>query len=198
MLGINYEDSLDVISYGSNIAVVLYGDNLTSEGTTRALEICDDKFKSFQNIKYFYEMENTSWEESLSHGAFKKRKFEIDNKMDFHFIIAINVRKVSVFGMPIVDLHNVQCSDFSLYYFSGSFNTHNWKTAIDDSGFYCISRIFDVVSNFVNVKEKIQKLACDDKSFGDASREHAFYYYLKTLNLQTYCVNPLAFKKIKE
>ena len=143
-------------------------------------------------------MENTSWEESLSHGAFKKRKFEIDNKMDFHFIIAINVRKVSVFGMPIVDLHNVQCSDFSLYYFSGSFNTHNWKTAIDDSGFYCISRIFDVVSNFVNVKEKIQKLACDDKSFGDASREHAFYYYLKTLNLQTYCVNPLAFKKIKE
>ena len=50
-----------------------------------------------------------------------------------------------------------------------------------------MSRTFDVVSHFVNVKERIEFLASEDKSFGDRTPGHAFYYYLKTLNIKTYC-----------
>jgi hypothetical protein len=95
------------------------------------------------------------------------------------------LKKITVINSLKFD--NIKCDDFSLHYFSGIFNTTNWKTSINNEGFYCMSRIFDLASNYVSVKEKIEKLAIDDKSFGDSTPGHVFYYYLKTLNVKTYC-----------
>ena len=198
---IDYDNPSGILNYNSKIAVVLYGDNINSESISQYLEICNEKFKSHNNVTYFYEITNTSVWDNLYKVAYKKRKFEIDTKKEFHYVIAINVENIDSIGN--LKLHNIKCVDFSLYYFSGFFNKSNWKTSIDNSGFYCMSRTFDVISNFVHVKEKIEILAADDKSFGDRTPGHAFYYYLKTLNLNTYCAiqtipEIYKFKKITE
>jgi hypothetical protein len=190
------ENIEETINYDSKIAVVLYGDNIDSELISQSLEKCYEKFKSYTDITYFYEVTNTSIWNNLYQVAFKKRKFEIDRKNEFNYIISINVQKIKVMNM--VSFNNSKCSEFSLYYFLGFYNKASFKTSITDAGFYCTSRIFDLVSNYVNVKEKIEKLACDDKAFGDNSQEHQFYYYLKTLNLKTYCATPLLFEEIKQ
>lgn len=184
----------DILSCDSNVAIVLYGEDINNELIDQYLEICSNKFKSFQNITYFYEIINESAWDNLYRTGFKKRKFEIDNKMEFDNVIAINLK--SSFVLLGIPFDNVKCPDFSLTYFSGFYNNSSYKTSIDELGFYCISRIFDVVLQYNEVKEKIKKLATDDKAFGDDSPEHMFYYYLKTLNLKTYCAHPLAFKVV--
>ena len=194
MFNIKYENSPGILTYDSSIAIVLYGDNINLELINQSLEICKEKFKSHKDVSYFYEITSTPIWENLFQSAFKKRKFEIDNKMDFHYVIAINVKNTNL--LEVLTFHDVKCPDFSLYYFSGFFNRDSMKTSINDSGFYCTSRIFDAVSSFVTVREKILKLACDDKTFGDDSPEHAFYYYLKTLNLKTYCANTTTFNEV--
>ena len=88
------------------------------------------------------------------------------------------------------------CDELSLYYFSGFFNNSSMKTCIKNEGFLCVSRIFDLAAKFFELKEKIQKLASSDISFGDGSIEHTFYYYLKTLNLKLYCINLYRFRSI--
>ena len=201
MFNIRYEDSFGILNYDSDIAVVLYGDHIQSELIMQSLDICNEKFKLHKNITYFYDLTDTSAWENLYQAKFKKRKFEVDNRKDFHYIIAINVKHIS--AINIIKFDNIKCADFSLHYFSGFFNNSSWKTSINDAGFFCTSRIFDLASNFVNVRENIEKLAGWDKSFGDQSPEHAFYYYLKTLNLRTYCATTLnaglyQFKEITE
>jgi len=183
---IDYDNPSGMLNYDSKIAIVLYGDNINAELISHSLEICNEKFKSHINVTYFYEITNTSVWDNLYQVAFKKRKFEIDSKKEFHYVIAINVGNITS-SIENLKFNNIKCADFSLHYFSGFFNKSSWKTSIDNSGFYCMSRIFDLASNFVNVKEKIEKLASDDKAFGDRTPGHAFYYYLKTLNLKTYC-----------
>jgi hypothetical protein len=186
---VHYDNPNGILNCDSKIAIVLFGDNINSELITQALECCKEKFKSHNNVTYFYEITNTGVWENLYQVAFKKRKFEIGTKKEFHYVIAINVRNINVINN--LNFDNIKCSGLDLHYFSGFFNKSSWKTSIYDAGFYCISRIFDLASNFINVKEKIEKLACDDKSFGDNSPDHAFYYYLKTLNLKTYCATTI-------
>jgi hypothetical protein len=185
IFNVDYDNPSGILNYDSKIAIVLYGDNINSELIAHSLEICNEKFKSHTNVTYFYEITNTSVWDNIYQVAFKKRKFEIDSKKEFHYVIAINVGNVSL--IKNLKFNNIKCADFSLHYFSGFFNKTSWKTSIDNAGFYCMSRIFDLASNFVNVKEKIEILASEDKSFGDKTPGHAFYYYLKTLNLKTNC-----------
>jgi hypothetical protein len=196
MFNIINENSPRILNYDSIIAIVLYGDSINSELINQSLEICHEKFKSHQNITYFYDIKNTSLWENLSQVGYKKRKFEIDNKTEFNYVIAINIKEIHLLTM--LSFQDIKYSDFSLYYFLGFYNNSSYKTSVTGAGFHCISRIFDLASKFFEVKEKIIKLANDDKSFGEDSTEHAFYYYLKTLNLKTYCANPLLFKEIKK
>jgi ATP-dependent Zn protease len=85
MFNILNENSPRILNYDSIIAIVLYGDSINSELINQSLEICHEKFKSHQNITYFYDIKNTSLWENLSQVGYKKRKFEIDNKTEFNF-----------------------------------------------------------------------------------------------------------------
>lgn len=184
------------LSLDSNIAIVLYGENINDSLINECLEICKAKFFLHKNINYFYGTLGFSDWENLLLTSLKKRKFEIDNRQEFHYVIAINVNKIS--SINNIKFNNLQCDDLSLHYFSGFFNESSKKTCIKNEGFFCISRIFDIAAKFFDVKEKIQKLAGQDVAFGDSSIEHTFYYYLKTLNLKLYCADFSQFKNIKK
>lgn len=193
MFNINSPGILDLTSA---IAIVLYGENINDGVIEECLEKCREKFSMHKSLTYFYSIEGSSDWENLYLAALKKRKFEIDNKQEFHYVIAVNVKNIQL--LELINVSNLICDEFSLYYFSGFFNNSSMKTCIKNEGFLCVSRIFDVAAKFFELKEKIQKLAGHDIVFGDRSIEHAFYYYLKTLNLKLYCANPSEFESITE
>lgn len=188
MFNINSPGILDLTSA---TAIVLYGENINDEVIEECLEKCREKFSMHQSPTYFYSTEGSSDWENLSLAAFKKRKFEIDNRQEFHYVIAINVKNIHL--LDRINVSNLSCDEFSLYYFAGFFNNGSRKTCIKNEGFLCVSRIFDIAAKFYELKETMQTLAGHDTSYGDSSIEHTFYYYLKTLNLKLYCINRAEF-----
>jgi organic radical activating enzyme len=155
------------------IAVCLYG----SQGANliKIKEHFNEKLSQTFNIDYYAHFDDTDLYKNLWISNFKKRQVEIEDNFEYYACIAFDVSK-DWDDTLLIPEENIENN--TLYFLKGGMNDIQAATKIDLSIFFANSHIFDIVCSYELVRKSINLV-----------NEEAFYYYLKTLKINTKCIN---------
>lgn len=158
------------------LAVCFYG--ITSH--TVALEkLILEKFKEF-DISIFSDY-TTDPADALLNVAYKKRCDEITKRHDYNICMAIDTA-LSLDVIHSTTIKNIE-NNF-LYFTKGFFKHPTQSTGVSKEIFYATSITFDRACEF-----KIDLGYIDTAWLRGQDQEELFYYHLKSLNIQTECID---------
>lgn len=173
-----------------NLCICYYGTS-NSEEVIKKIHSNWGKTFNISNIVYHIDYTTPNLYYNLWRCVMKKRQHELDQKVNFRTVLAINtdspiiteyITDVKLFHLIIDPVKLLETKDDILYYCMGEFLPNN-TTAIDTSIFYSNNVIFDMVANFGLVVDSLRVKRNNTNDFSN------FFYYLKTLKIKAECIN---------
>jgi hypothetical protein len=164
-------------STNPKLAVCLYG--ALNNSVPNIKNQCLILFGKTYELLYFENFEDTDLYKNLWFANFKKRQYEIENNSEFDVCLALGTNQMVLSHI----LRIPETLREKLYFAKGEYFSRVASTAISPSIFFSNSLIFDVVCNFGLVYKSLPP--------GRKSKllEEDFYYFLKTLKIETECIN---------
>jgi hypothetical protein len=160
-----------------NIAICLFGDK-PCFGVDSELETWLNSLRNDNNILMFESCDVCVYK-SIWLSSNLKRQHEIKAKIDFDLCIALHTSQLA----EVNNIHILPKLQPDVLYFSnGGINLKTLRTRVCMNGMYSQSVTFDRVCEFIFYDTPY--LASSDMIM-----EERFYYYVKSLNIRTECIN---------